>query len=166
MSFYFYFFRYEDVLKIIDHRWEIQLHRPLHAAAYYLNPKIHYRPGFKASYDVKQGLYACMERMLTSEERDLVDLQLEEFKDRSGLFGSSAARAMLDKKLPAQWWDSYGDHCPELQNFAVRILSLTCSSSGAERNWSTFERVRNFIHDLFFTNLIILLSFYNEVNYL
>jgi hypothetical protein len=34
------------------------------------------------------------------------------------------------KKTPAQWWDSYGDECPELQRFAIRVLSLTCTSSG------------------------------------
>ena len=45
------------------------------------------------------------------------------------------------KKAPAEWWDAYGDECPELQRFAIRVLSLTCSSSGCERNWSAFEMV-------------------------
>ncbi|KAJ0089587.1 hypothetical protein Patl1_14272 [Pistacia atlantica] len=31
--------RYREIWKIIDTRWDFQLHRPLHAAAYYLNPK-------------------------------------------------------------------------------------------------------------------------------
>ena len=31
--------RYKKVWKIIDTRWNLQLHRPLHAAAYYLNCK-------------------------------------------------------------------------------------------------------------------------------
>ena len=30
---------YQMVWEIIDQRWELQLHRPLHAAGYYLNPK-------------------------------------------------------------------------------------------------------------------------------
>jgi hypothetical protein len=30
---------YENILNIIDQRWELQLHRPLHVTAYYLNPK-------------------------------------------------------------------------------------------------------------------------------
>ena len=41
----------------------------------------------------------------------------------------------------ADWWIAYGDEAPELKNFAVKILSLTCSSSGCERNWSTFSQV-------------------------
>ncbi|XLR61325.1 hypothetical protein S83_011997 [Arachis hypogaea] len=44
--------------------------------------------------------------------------------------------------LPAEWWDFYGDSCPELKKFAIRVLSLTCSSSGCERNWSAFEMLK------------------------
>jgi len=43
----------------------------------------------------------------------------------------------------ADWWFSFGDGCPELQNLAIRILSLTCSATGCERNWSTFEQVHS-----------------------
>jgi len=49
------------------------------------------------------------------------------------------------KKTPAQWWDFYEDECPELQTFTIRVLSLTCISSGCERNWSAFEMVSFFI---------------------
>ena len=31
--------RYRPILRIIETRWELQLHRPLHATAYFLNPK-------------------------------------------------------------------------------------------------------------------------------
>ena len=34
--------KYSEVFKIIDDRWESQLHRPLHAAGYYLNPEFFY----------------------------------------------------------------------------------------------------------------------------
>ena len=40
------------------------------------------------------------------------------------------------------WWDAYGGRAIELQSFAKRIVGLCCSSSGCERNWSTFEFVR------------------------
>jgi hypothetical protein len=39
------------------------------------------------------------------------------------------------------WWESFGSHCPQLQKFAIRVLSQTCSASGCERNWSVFERI-------------------------
>lgn len=35
----------------------------------------------------------------------------------------------------------YGSSSPSLQTFAIKVLSLTCSSSGCERNWSIFEHV-------------------------
>jgi len=48
----------------------------------------------------------------------------------------------LGKKTPGAWWESYGEEYPELQKFSIRILSLTCSSSRYECNWSAFEMVR------------------------
>ena len=74
------------------------------------------------------------------------------------MFGIEAAKITMDKKTPAKWWDSYGDECPELQKFAIRVLSLTCSSSGCERNWSAFEMVSFFLFNfnvfIFYKNLI------------
>jgi len=46
------------------------------------------------------------------------------------------------KSILADWWERFGDDVPVLQKFAIRILSLTTSASGCERNWSTFEQVR------------------------
>lgn len=43
--------------------------------------------------------------------------------------------------IVAEWWKNYGVHTPHLQNIAIKVLSLTCSSSGCERNWSIFEHV-------------------------
>lgn len=70
-----------------------------------------------------------------------IDGQLEDFKSIKGFFGSEIAQRGLKNKTLTQWWESYGDAHPELQNFTIRVLSLTCSSSGCERNWSAFEMV-------------------------
>lgn len=43
--------------------------------------------------------------------------------------------------LSASWWERFGGKTPELTTFAIRVLSLTCSASGCERNWSTFVSV-------------------------
>lgn len=43
------------------------------------------------------------------------------------------------------WWRSYGGRAIELQRFAKRVVSLCASSSGCERNWSTFEFVSQFV---------------------
>jgi len=44
------------------------------------------------------------------------------------------------------WWNIYGTDTPELKEIAMRVLNLTTSSSGCERNWSTFEMVLQFIY--------------------
>jgi len=114
---------------------------------------LHYGPEYKVDYEVKRGMYDCLERLVGDiDEMSKIDEQIESFKSKSGFFGSPLAQRALKTKTPAQWWESYGDEHPELQRFAIRILSLTFSSSGCERNWSAFERVRLLIYDM---NLIL-----------
>ncbi|XP_052197279.1 uncharacterized protein LOC127804455 [Diospyros lotus] len=126
---------FEPILKIIDERSEFQLHRPLHAAAYYLNPHYHYSPNFKVNMEIKLRLFNYIERMVRDpDERDKIYVQLDMFKDAKGLFGHESGKHSKDKKAPGKWWDTYGDRCPEFQRFVIRVLSLTCSSIGCERN--------------------------------
>ncbi|XLR38153.1 hypothetical protein S83_022813, partial [Arachis hypogaea] len=51
---------------------------------------------------------------------------------RKEFFGSKVAQNAIYTKTPSQWWDSYGDQHPNLQQFAIRVLNLTYSSSGCE----------------------------------
>lgn len=76
-----------------------------------------------------------------SRERNKISVQLAEFHYARGLFGLDNAKSNRQSMSPAEWWDFFGDDCPELKRFAIRVLSLTCSSSGCERNWSAFEMV-------------------------
>ena len=39
------------------------------------------------------------------------------------------------------WWGCYGGLATDLWQFGIRIIGLCCTSSGCERNWSTFEFV-------------------------
>ncbi|XP_057446323.1 uncharacterized protein LOC130738365 [Lotus japonicus] len=152
--------RYESVWKIIDERWDKQLHRPLHAAGYYLNPYFHWDSNFKKEdVEVKEGLYSCMIKMVPNAvERKKIHAQLIVFHNRKGMFGLEDAQSVRKTVTPAKWWEAYGDHCPELRNFAIRVLSLTCSSSGCERNWSAFEMVhtkkRNKLHQKKMNDLV------------
>ena len=41
----------------------------------------------------------------------------------------------------AKWWNNYSDEGPHLQKISVEVLSQTCSSSGCERNWSTWSLI-------------------------
>ncbi|KAJ1383181.1 Ribonuclease H-like superfamily [Sesbania bispinosa] len=84
---------YEPMWNIIDERWDNQLHRPLHAAAYYLNPHFHYDPNFRDDdVEVKQGLYNCMARLVSDlNERSKIGMQLADFHYARGLFGLDTA---------------------------------------------------------------------------
>lgn len=101
MKFCFLIESYQPVLDIIDERWETQLHRPLHAAAYYLNPHFHYSPDFKPNVDIKIGLYDCLQRMVPDRDELLkIDLQIDDFKKAKGLFGMPNAVMSRLKKSP------------------------------------------------------------------
>ncbi|XP_017423543.2 uncharacterized protein LOC108332746 [Vigna angularis] len=142
---------YEEVWRIIDARWDN--HRPLHTVSYYLNPHFHYEPNFRCEDggEVKEGLYICMRRLIPDmAERKKINLQIVEFHYARGLFGMEDAKECRKELNPGEWWEMFGDGTIELKRFAIRILSLTCSSSGCEHNWSSFEMVhtkrRNRLH--------------------
>ncbi|CAN0888677.1 hypothetical protein LINGRAHAP2_LOCUS15905, partial [Linum grandiflorum] len=73
--------RYKPVLDIIEKRWTNQMSLPLHYAAYWLNPKVHFSQGFNESErKLKVGLYDCVERFSkNSEERLTIMEHLDAF---------------------------------------------------------------------------------------
>ncbi|GMP82231.1 hypothetical protein CsSME_00036635 [Camellia sinensis var. sinensis] len=88
------------------------------------------------------GLYKCIQRLVPSNEtQDKVCAELTTYEKADGLFGMALAIRQRTTRAPADWWSAYGSETPNLQTFAIKILSLTCSSSGCERNWSVFEHI-------------------------
>ncbi|MQL97163.1 hypothetical protein Taro_029848 [Colocasia esculenta] len=63
-----------------------------------------------------------------------------------------------DLHMAGEWWLSYGRTSPTLREIAIRVLSKTSSSSGCERNWSTFAlihtKVRNILSHRRLDNLV------------
>uniref|UniRef100_A0A0R0HS56 BED-type domain-containing protein n=1 Tax=Glycine max TaxID=3847 RepID=A0A0R0HS56_SOYBN len=137
--------KYKDILAIIDKRWDCQLHHPLHAAGYYLNPKFFYtNPNIDSDNEVVDGLFKCIDKL--SEDDDFVvevHKQLLVYKRAGERFGMAAAMKARTEISPAEWWKLYGGKTPHLQTIAIKVLSLTCSSPGCERNWSTFEHIHS-----------------------
>ncbi|KAI5395052.1 hypothetical protein KIW84_061600 [Lathyrus oleraceus] len=127
--------------KIIDERWDKQLLNPLHAAGYFLNPQFHYCIGFRDDNIIRRGLHHCITRMAGSpEERAKIEIQLDDFDKRADLLGDPVAIMTAGYEIPSVWWADFGGGLPELQSIALRVLSLTCSSYGAESNQSAFKR--------------------------
>ncbi|CAH1440741.1 unnamed protein product [Lactuca virosa] len=137
--------RYGPIYDIIDDRWYNQMNMAQHVAGYYLNPQMQYSDDFENNGWIKSGLYMCLERICGADENlaKTIDCQFDQFTNARGLFGLNVAKLTRKEKSPVDWWDSYGDDTPELKSFAMRILSLTCYSSGCERNSSAFEMVHS-----------------------
>lgn len=104
--------RYEEIWKIIDERWEAQLHRPLHGAGFYLNPKYQYDPKYvhtsdnvdadeDVMYEARKGLFDCIERMVPNKkDRAKISKQLDIFTTAIGEFGRAMAIESRKTKQP------------------------------------------------------------------
>ncbi|KAL8140039.1 LOW QUALITY PROTEIN: hypothetical protein V2J09_006060 [Rumex salicifolius] len=134
----------KKALEIIYKRWECQLHHLLHVAGYFLNLDIFYDDpqGVYANTTIMNGFYDCVDRLLrTQTDQDEVQDELPKYINDDGLFGRSIAMRARKTKSPAEWWKTYGFVTPSLQKFAISILSLTCTATGCERNWSVFQQL-------------------------
>ncbi|XP_042511920.1 uncharacterized protein LOC122087027 isoform X2 [Macadamia integrifolia] len=135
---------YFPYLKVIDRIWEEELHSPLHAAACYLNPSVFYNPSFCTNKVIQKGLLDCIETLepnLTAQ--DMITRQVTFYEDAVGDFSRPVAVRGRDSLSPATWWSLYAADCPDLQRFAVRILSQTCSGTRGGRKWRIFEHMHS-----------------------
>eukprot|EP00253_Pinus_taeda_P027280 PITA_27280 len=138
--------KYIPIWQIIDSRWDRQLHSPLHAAGAYLNPSLFYNEGSSIQRDhwVMRGVMICIEKMFPDVDiQDKINLQQDMYKESSRMFGFSSSQRLKDKKMPSHWWIDCGTEAPQLQEFAIRVLSQPCSASSCERNWSVFEHIHS-----------------------
>ncbi|KAH9607091.1 hypothetical protein KSS87_005020 [Heliosperma pusillum] len=121
--------RYNQYWAMIDEIWNPILHSPLHAAGYFLNPRLYYTEDFFTDSEVASGLLVTFVKMLDGRpSQDRVTDQIEKYGRRDGDF--QLGISTKDSLSPAAWWSRYGSHCPQLQKIAIRILSQTCN--GAE----------------------------------
>jgi hypothetical protein len=103
--------KYIDVFKIIDKRWECQLHHPLHAAGYYLNPKYFYsKSEIENDPKLVRGLHKCIDTLCESYEvEDMVRSQLGVYKSAGGLFGIRGAIRQKATLAPGKFKFIYYD---------------------------------------------------------
>ncbi|XP_028099435.1 uncharacterized protein LOC114298970 isoform X2 [Camellia sinensis] len=135
---------YLPYLDVIDRIWQEELHSPLHAAGYYLNPSIFYNPGFSTNKVIQKGLLDCIEMLepnLTAQVT--ITSHINFYEDAVGDFGRPVALRGRESLAPATWWSLYASDYPDLQRLALRVLSQTCSISTTrcERSWSMFDQI-------------------------
>ncbi|XP_042984801.1 uncharacterized protein LOC122313688 [Carya illinoinensis] len=88
--------------RIIDSRWDKQLHSPLHAAGCLLNPGIFYSPALKKN-DVVRGFNSCVMKIeLDPDDQDKIIAELDLYNNAVGEFGHSLAICQRDKLNP-EW---------------------------------------------------------------
>ncbi|KAA8547074.1 hypothetical protein F0562_003503 [Nyssa sinensis] len=117
-------------------------------AAYYLNPAYHYEEDVRVKDSLLRSLRIVISRLETNPNRASQALaEVKIFREAMYGFAEQAAIRGRTRTDPAEWWFLYGTDAPNLRKIAMRILSQTASSSGCERNWSTFAlihtKVRN-----------------------
>ncbi|KAL6349741.1 hypothetical protein AAG906_041148 [Vitis piasezkii] len=72
--------------------------------------------------------------------QDKIIRELSTYKNAEGLFGIPIAIRSRKTLTPAKWWKLYGNTTPNLQQVAIKILSLTCSASGCEPLKARYDR--------------------------
>ncbi|KAJ9547380.1 LOW QUALITY PROTEIN: hypothetical protein OSB04_019923 [Centaurea solstitialis] len=125
---------YEPVIGIIEAKMKDRLDTCLHLTAYLLNPFYLYN-NEDAQNDVEASdaiieVVGILHPKEYELQNHILAVELPMYKRKLGKFD----RIVAIKGCEA----IYGSSTPNLQRIATRILSLTTSSSGCERNWSTF----------------------------
>eukprot|EP00253_Pinus_taeda_P022206 PITA_22206 len=95
--------KYGPIWEIIDERWNNKLHRPIHAARYFLNPQYHYKAKETGALrgEVRDGLIDCIDRMIPLECDQLeIHRQVTTFTNASGTFGKNLAKIAREADEP------------------------------------------------------------------
>ncbi|GLJ45608.1 hypothetical protein SUGI_0960040 [Cryptomeria japonica] len=135
---------YMEIWAAVDSKWKM-MHTPLHAAACYLEPKL-FHIDRQANFEIMAGFHEAISKFeLDPTIACLIRDQSWLYKRAEGLFGVAGAKYDMKRDaVPSyRWWMSYGAQTPELQRFAIRILSQGASSSACERNWSCFDHIHS-----------------------
>ncbi|KAG5016850.1 hypothetical protein JHK82_022495 [Glycine max] len=111
----------------------ISLSTTTKATAYFLNSELFYdNTDLEFDFEVTNGLFDSIKKLVPQfdvQQKILTELHL--YKIGAEHFGSYIL------------WQMFGSQTPNLQKLAIKILSLTCSASGYERNWSVFEQIHS-----------------------
>ncbi|XP_022880855.1 uncharacterized protein LOC111398151 [Olea europaea var. sylvestris] len=129
---------YMPILNIIDVKGKDQIDSPLHTTAYLLNLFYFFKnPKIKDNQLITNNVILYVEKFFSDAQMQhhVINVELQRYTQKEGAFGRKLAACGLS------WWDFYGNEAPNLKLMAKRILGLTTSSSGCERNLSVFEGV-------------------------
>lgn len=128
-------------MKVIKDRVQYLYSDTFIVAAAVLDPVGHYGLRLHENNRYLRALEEAIERLAVSIDSGIDAIrQIRAFICYEGKFDGKLARGAVGK-MAADWWVLFGGDTPELQKYAIRIVSQCVSSSGCERNWSTFALV-------------------------
>ncbi|KAL4560071.1 hypothetical protein LXL04_032219 [Taraxacum kok-saghyz] len=139
---------YELIMDIISSKMKGKLDSCLHLTAYLLNPYYHYKdPNIQHDGEVMEAVLEFFDTIFHGDlemQHQIINVELPKYKNKEGVFGrklaAKACEVNDDDFDPANWWGTFGGSTPELRKIAMRVLSLTTSSSGCDRNRHTLKR--------------------------
>ncbi|XP_010499792.1 PREDICTED: uncharacterized protein LOC104777262 isoform X2 [Camelina sativa] len=121
---------YEALWYVIDDVWNNRLHNPLHATGYFLNPASFYSTEFHLDPEVATGLTLSLVQV-AKEGHSKIAAQLDKYRLGKDCFNEASQADEVSGITPTEWWAQTASQYPELQSFAIKILSQTCE--GASR---------------------------------
>uniref|UniRef100_A0A0A9D1Z5 HAT C-terminal dimerisation domain-containing protein n=1 Tax=Arundo donax TaxID=35708 RepID=A0A0A9D1Z5_ARUDO len=130
-------------MEVINRRTKYLLNETLMLTAAALDPQALYRSKFAQKPSSQLAATLALKKLASSplEASAAIDQFVSFFSKQKGLFGTAEARYSALRDNATDWWTSYGGQCKELQKLAKLIVSQCLSSSGCERNWSTFSLI-------------------------
>lgn len=123
---------YKPLWDVVDDVWNNHLHSPLHVAGYFLNPAAFYSTDFQNDTEVTTDFVSAV-GCLVQECRVVAKIggQLKMYRLGKGCFNEASQADQITGIAPVEWWTQKASEHPELQSFAIKVLSQTCE--GASR---------------------------------
>ncbi|KAG2317912.1 hypothetical protein Bca52824_021034 [Brassica carinata] len=121
---------YKPVWDVIDDIWNKYLHSPLHVTGYFLNPAAFYSTDFNSDPEVTTGFVSSLVHMVKEcHVQAKISAQLKMYTLGQGCFDEASQADQINDIAPAEWWAQNSSQHPELQSFAIKILSQTCEGA-------------------------------------
>ena len=125
---------------LIMQRW-VYLHRPVHSAAYALNPRFHGADHF-ADPEVRDDFASVLRDMLANDEEVGAALaEYHAYHKKDGQWADPIIWAEATRMEPCYFWSTYGTNTIYLDRVAPQLLGAQHAAGGSERNWSLQGRI-------------------------
>jgi hypothetical protein len=126
--------------ELIMTRW-VYLHRPVHSAAYVVNPRFNGADHFDDP-EVRDDFVQVLRDMLDSDHE--VSQALDEYNEyhrKQGVWADDLIWLQASTAEPWQFWLTFGSNTLQLGRVAPQLLAAQHGAGGGERNWSLQGRI-------------------------